>query len=356
MLEMTKLRINVLGTLDVALSDGRPVQLPRGCASLLGLLVLQHGRPISREVLVEYFWPDSDAEQARAGLRQRLYLIRRALEQFGLPAEQYLLAGRDTVQLDMRYVTSDIEEFSRSLANAEHADSLQQRIEFLTRAISLYGGDVAAGCYEDCFVNEQGRLSAKYRRAVAEVISLLCDTGDIGSAIECAHRSLAFDPLDEDLHMTLMRLYAAAGQPAAVARQFCRMRSMIENELGETIAPGLFTMVSQLQELARHRFVSEQAAQIPIMPDSDDNKSCVVAVHLTQSTQVYDPSGQPHARRTHAVPDNRELKPALAGTTRHSRVQHDLVGSLCERTGPASYRSSARMPLCKDACLAHSAK
>lgn len=351
MLEKTKLRINVLGTLEVALADGRTVPLPRGCASLLALLVIQLGRPISREVIVDCFWPEAGAEQARAGLRQRLYLIRRALEHLGLSAEPYLLAGRDTIQLDIRHVTSDIEEFHRSLADAEHADSARQRIELLGRALALYGGDLAPGCYQDCFVEQQPQLAAKYRRAVVELIGLLRDTGNPAAAIDCARRALALDPTDEELHLTLMRLYAASGQPLAVARQFRTLCGMIENELGETVAPGLFAMATQLQELARSRFVS--AGAMPVSTASDeDNRSTAVAVNHPWHESSDSRIRRTDRNRAASIRAGRPARPGSSRSVRSYRLDCRRAGSLLARTGLASgYRSSIRMPLSKDACL-----
>jgi hypothetical protein len=188
---------------------------------------------------------------------------------------------------------------------------------------------------------------------VAEVIGLLCDTGDLGRAIECAHRSLAIDPMDEDLHITLMRLYAAAGQPSAVARQFRVLRCVIENELGETVAPSLCRVAEQLQELARYRSMSGDAVLTPIMSDNDDNKSLAVAVNVSRSNQSGDRSKRLRYRPTRSAVADTSIKPAPTCATHGS----EQTGSLPERMGLASrYRSSDRILPGKDACLAPGAK
>ena len=63
------------------LHRGQPLEEWHGSKTprVLRYLVAQRGRPVPRDVLIELFWPDADAESGRRNVHQTIYMIRKTL-------------------------------------------------------------------------------------------------------------------------------------------------------------------------------------------------------------------------------------------------------------------------------------
>jgi DNA-binding SARP family transcriptional activator len=74
-----RMDIRLLGFFDVAL-EGTPILLPSAKQrTLLALLALNAGSPVSANALVEELWPERDGPGARGTLRSHIFYLRRAL-------------------------------------------------------------------------------------------------------------------------------------------------------------------------------------------------------------------------------------------------------------------------------------
>src|SRR5262249_1706411 len=77
--------------------------------AILALLAATRQVGLSRDKLVAYLWPESDAERARHVLNQLLYAQRR---QFGAEG---LFLGRKTLRLNPAVIWSDVAAFEQAL-------------------------------------------------------------------------------------------------------------------------------------------------------------------------------------------------------------------------------------------------
>src|SRR5262249_34883081 len=55
--------------------------------------------------------------------------------------------------------------------------------------------------------------------------------GELERALEAARRGIVLDPLREETHCDVMRLYAALGQPAAARHQYQELERLLQQEL-----------------------------------------------------------------------------------------------------------------------------
>ena len=87
---------------------GRAAQRRR--LALLALVAAEHPRAISRDKLIGYLGPESDAERARHLLRDSLYVLRGAL------GDDSLLSRTDEIRLDPARLSCDLWEFREAVA------------------------------------------------------------------------------------------------------------------------------------------------------------------------------------------------------------------------------------------------
>jgi predicted ATPase/DNA-binding SARP family transcriptional activator len=212
------LRIRLLG--GVALEvDGRAADAPasRRLLSLLAWLALNPGmQPRSR--LAARFWPDVLDTSARGSLRNAVLELRRAMAP---DAERYLIATRDAVGLGPdEEVWVDMREFERAVSEGRSQDALALGEEELLPEL------------DDDWVFEAREahahtLAGLLERAAAEAE----EAGELGAAIEYAHRLVGLDPLGEEPARRLMRLLAAAGERAAALGVYERLRERLRADL-----------------------------------------------------------------------------------------------------------------------------
>src|SRR5690606_25331154 len=96
--------------------------------ALLAILAASRGQGISRDKLVAWLWPDSDAERARGLLKQAVHAVRRAL------GPEAILSAGDELRLNDAVVASDVSAFEQAVAADDPA-----------RAVAVYGGPFLDG-------------------------------------------------------------------------------------------------------------------------------------------------------------------------------------------------------------------
>lgn len=177
-------------------------------------------------------WPESEPEAGRASLRQALSSLRRQLTPPGAPRGAVILAGRVTVRLNPEICATDVADMSTALAAAARAASASDRAALLEQAVEHYRGELLPGFDEDWIPPERARLRTAFLGAVHDLVGHLERTRDLRRALPLARRAVAADPLREEAHCDLMRVLAAAGEPAEALRQFRELERILAREIG----------------------------------------------------------------------------------------------------------------------------
>ena len=120
-------RLRTLGSLELRDVDGvevRPViAQPRRAALLAYLAIASSGSFHRRDRLLPLFWPEQDAERARAALNRAIYFLRREL------GADVIISRGDEVAVDATRLWCDARAFETAIQNAE-----------LPEALALYRG------------------------------------------------------------------------------------------------------------------------------------------------------------------------------------------------------------------------
>jgi DNA-binding SARP family transcriptional activator len=194
----------------------------------LAYIVLHRHKPIPRQSLAFLLWPDSSEAQARTNLRNLLFKLRSAWPR----SEEFLDVGRTEIRWKGDHPHQiDVVDFEAALAESARQASPQQKEAALSRALSLYKGDLLPDLYEDWVLQKRERLRTLFLRAAEELVLLLEDQRRYDDAIVEAQRLLHADPLQESSYRHLMRLYAARGDRAAALRTYHTCLSLLEREL-----------------------------------------------------------------------------------------------------------------------------
>ena len=222
---MTRVTLSLLGGFQASLDGTRSLAFPtRKAQALLAYLAVPTGRSHLRDKLAALLWGAMREPQARAGLRQSLFALRRALAD----SDALRLDGK-SVALDPAAVAVDVAAFERGAAATGLAA--------LEEAASLYQGEFLEGLaldeapFEEWLVAERLRLRELGMDVLARLLAGQRDAGAREAALQTALRLVALDPLQEAVHRTLMRLYVELDRREAALRQYQLCVSALQREL-----------------------------------------------------------------------------------------------------------------------------
>jgi len=257
-----RLQVDLLGRFDARTSSGQHLRLPgRHAQALFALLLLTH-RPRSRESIAADLWPDADGASI-GSLRQALWMVRQAVTEAGIEADDLLDIDTDTVGIQMgARIDLDVTAFEACLND----DTCGAEI-----AVGMYHGDLLEGLGHECFAAERERLSDHFEDALAVVAGRRLAAGDPHGARVAADRLLERDPLREEAHAALIAVYGLIGSRSQVVRQYRRLRDVLGRELGETPLPDTDVIYRQALDRTMRRAM-ERAALL------DDERAPVLSV------------------------------------------------------------------------------
>jgi DNA-binding SARP family transcriptional activator len=223
----TRLTLRLFGGFQARFGE-RGLTFPtRKAQALLAYLAVRPEEKYTRNRLAAMFWAGAGKEQARQSLRQSLSTLRSAVARFH---PRILRVEADWVTLDWSSMDVDVAEFERLAARGAPRD--------LEQAAALYAGDLLDGLdvseepFDEWLRSERARLRETAVHVLTRLLQHQAKSGAPESAIQSAVRLLALDPLREETHRTLMRLYAREGRLGDALRQYQTCVSVLHGELG----------------------------------------------------------------------------------------------------------------------------
>jgi DNA-binding SARP family transcriptional activator len=239
------LRLRTFGGLTLARGseDLTGAVTQRRRLALLALLAAAGPVGMSRDKLLAYLWPESDAERARHVLNQLLYAQRR---QVGGDSEgEELFLGRKTLRLNPAAIETDVAEFEAGLAADDPS-----------RAAEAYGGPFLDGFFMkdasefERWVEEQrGRFARRAAEAMTAAAGRAEAAGDAADAVAWWRRACAIDPYDGRLALGLLQVMARAGDRPGALREATRYESRLRQELGVAPDPGFQQAVAAIRKV-----------------------------------------------------------------------------------------------------------
>ena len=242
-----------LGPFQVHHGDRVVTHWPNGKGkSIFKYLVTHRKHPVSKELLMDLFWPESTPDAARNSLNVAIFGLRQAVSkcEFAPPCVLFH-DGCYSLNPDVQ-LWVDYDVFRSHIAAAE---KLEQRghVEAASREFAiaemLYKGDfLEDNRYEDWLVPLRQSLRDEYRRLLdwlSNYHSISCY--DDGCARVCL-KMLAADACDESAHRRLMQSYARQGLPHLALRQFQLCVEALGRELDVPPSAETVALVQRIRE------------------------------------------------------------------------------------------------------------
>jgi len=227
-------RLETFGGLTLIDGAGTVVSTQRRRLALLALISAAGRRGISRDRVLGYLWPESSTANARHGLEQLLYALRRQLD-----ASLFLSA--DPLRLNQQVLTSDVSEFDEAFERGD-----------VGAAISFYRGPFLDGFYlgdaeefERWTETERARLTQRYTTGLEQLARQASEAGDAVAAIDHWRKLFTLDPLSSQATLGLMSALADADEPAEAIRHGRAHEALVRAE-GAEPSPAISTLLRRL--------------------------------------------------------------------------------------------------------------
>jgi DNA-binding SARP family transcriptional activator len=242
---MKALDLNFLGSFEARLGSDDPLHLPlKKGQALLAYVGLNHTGLVSRDKLASLLWSTSGADQARQSLRQTLFGLRKELSRTGHPI---LIEEGDYLRLDHEAARIDVLEL-QTLAGSDDAADLR-------RAVALYRGEFLEGLslgedrLDQWIASEKLRVKRIGTNVHQRLLEKTTAAGDIAAAIALGQRTLELDPLLENVHRTMIRLYMRQGDRHAALAQYETCARALKRELHTSPVQETRRLQQEIQQL-----------------------------------------------------------------------------------------------------------
>jgi DNA-binding SARP family transcriptional activator/DNA-binding XRE family transcriptional regulator len=233
------LLIQVLGPLSISV-DGTHVNLrSERQRTMLGILALTPGVPVTIDVLVDAAWGVHSPPTAVDLVRSQMSRLRRRIQPEGCAAP-ILVAMNGGYALRVDGNQLDLLTFRRLVENARRdlrGDRAESAVAAYAAAVELVRGDPLA----DLFGLQQHPVLENIRRelesALLEYADAAASAGRHKETVTALCHFVKANPLHEAAHARLMTALAGSGQRAEALEVFENLRLQLADELG--LDPGM---------------------------------------------------------------------------------------------------------------------
>ncbi|MFF4345041.1 BTAD domain-containing putative transcriptional regulator [Kitasatospora sp. NPDC001540] len=234
----------VLGALE-ARQNGAPVDV-RGMRQqrLLALLLLNVGRVVSMDFLVDELWEDPPSS-ARPQVHNAIRDLRRVLA----VGEHRLVTADVGYRLAAPEDAVDANRFARKVREARAAERdgrTAEAISLLQSAVDLWRGEAFAGIHCPAVTSAAAKLNEQRLTAVEDLMALRLKAGETSSLVGELTALLAEYPLRDSLRRSLMTALCRSGRQADALAVYDEGRRFLADELGLEPSPGLRALQAEI--------------------------------------------------------------------------------------------------------------
>jgi DNA-binding SARP family transcriptional activator len=225
---------------------------------LFAMLVLECGRELARDRVLDALWPEMSRVRALNNFYVTWSSMRRALGEDGDSKENPIarcVNGRCRVL--QSNVHSDVYGFRNALARArafEGSGDGPAAIASYETACNLYAGDLMPGDeFEEWLAPQRDAYRREFVNAASRLAELLREHGRVREALVLVQRALDVDPTREDLYREKIRCCLELGERSGAVSAFVACREILADELGLSPARETMNLYQQVLELDQAR-------------------------------------------------------------------------------------------------------
>ena len=238
-----RLFVRAFGPLTIHRNDWNGPVIPidkRRLRHLIGLLVANQHRTLTREMALDKLWPDSDPGGSVNNLNQAVFHLRRLLNEGSRDSDrpQYVISTSDAISFDSELVRTDLDEVRQLTKLLRGATTTVGRQQAAENILGLIRGEFLADLrYEDWASGIQMSVTAEVREPLLELAGASPTDIPPHVSLRAAELLTEFDPFDESAHVAMARKLYEVGRRTAARRLITRFAASVQQELDVPASP-----------------------------------------------------------------------------------------------------------------------
>jgi DNA-binding SARP family transcriptional activator len=229
--------------------------------SLLAYLIYRQGQFLSRDHLLELFWPDHDIEAAQRNFAAQLHLLRRILEpnlQRG-QASRYLLHEHEGYRFDPDgLIWSDVRHFDLLYKHAMSYHCEKQwckAAQAFLQLVKLYRGAYLSNeLYEQWCIVPRRLYLKMYLDALLHLSDYAFQQGDHRQSLHWLNQGQREDNCHEELYVRRIRVYQHMALYNEALRCYHDYCEVMEEELDSLPSPQMRSVYEQLRTICPSKY------------------------------------------------------------------------------------------------------
>ncbi|MFD0200278.1 MULTISPECIES: BTAD domain-containing putative transcriptional regulator [Saccharothrix] len=275
------MRFGILGPLAVWDTGGREVAVPEvKVRKLLAVLLVNRGRPVSTDELVEALWDRRLPRDPAAALQNKVWRLRRTIEDAEPGAGDLVVSQPPGYMLRSDACDIDADQFTALATRAHEAVHPGKRVALAGDALALWRGQPLAEFADDGFVQPTlARLHEQHVVAIEDQVEARLELGEHDLLVSELAVLVDRYPTRERLRATQMRALYRAGRQHEALAGYDDLRRLLADEFG--IDPGA-------DLTALHQAILEQAPALDAAQAVPPNNLPVPLTDLIGREQAMD--------------------------------------------------------------------
>ena len=218
---------------------------------LVSFLLYHHKKAISREKLIETFWPYHAHHAAKNNLNVTIHGIRRVFQRI-LPDVPVLILENDCYQFSPNIIIqTDCAEIEKCYRNAKAIVSNMDKknaTKELQQIVTLYKGDFLEALYESWMDKSRENYREIYLYALNQLSQHYYQVGQYLEVIKYNKMILELDNCMEEAHRKLMLSYHNLGRQSKAIRQFQHCKKVLKDELDISPSQKTIGLLTELRQ------------------------------------------------------------------------------------------------------------
>lgn len=238
----SKSGIVCFGGFEIFKEQRSPIRFPTAKAEeLFAYMLIHRNTTISKWTICDRLWPDIlSPENVKHKLHVTMHRMKKTLHEGGIQVRISSLKGYYRMECDE---SCDYIRFEQAVAEALNAD--QGNPEALMKALALYKGPLFANRDYPWCEEERERMFRYFAAASKRSARWNLERNRYQQASEVLHSLIFYDPVDEEAHEMLLRIYQELQDKTSFLMHYEKVKKVFREEL-DTVPP------EALRRLAEH--------------------------------------------------------------------------------------------------------
>jgi predicted ATPase/DNA-binding SARP family transcriptional activator len=253
LLETAILRIQVLGQFQVWHQRELLIWPTHKSKALFQILLIEPGRLIPTDQLMEYLWPDLSIRKAKNNLWVTISQLRHVLEP-DLPARAhsaFIIKQGEGYRFNSESdYWLDCETLATYLTASQSAANLNESIEAWETARILYQGNYMEDApYAEWVQYPRIQWRRRYEQLLTNLAEAYGQNGSFRHAITHCLEILTLDNTNETVYRLLMRCHASLDERGAALKVYNEAVQILQDEIGVDPMPETIELARQIEQL-----------------------------------------------------------------------------------------------------------